>query len=202
MSEHKKHRIFSIAFILMFINLSLYVNISTVMGQPDTEKKSVESHYLIGANDIINIFVWKEPGLTQDISVMSDGRISFPMIGEIMAKGKTVSELKEIITEKLKDYVTDPLVTVMLRESRSRPIYIIGKVNHPGTYPLLSDITILQALSIAAGFTEWADTKHIVVVRREGRKDVMHDFNYQDFISGKNLSQNILLEPNDTIVVP
>ena len=202
MSELKKHCFFYIALSLMFINLPLYVNIPTILAQSESKEDTDESHYLIGANDLLNIFVWKEPELTQDITVMSDGRISFPMIGEIMAEGKTVTELKDIITEKLKDYVTDPLVTVILRESRSRPLYIIGKVNQPGLYPLTSDITILQALSIAGGFAEWADTKHIVVVRRQGKKEVMYDFNYQDFISGKNLSQNRVLEPNDTIVVP
>jgi len=163
---------------------------------------SDESHYLIGANDLLNIFIWQEEELTQDVVVMADGRITFPLIGEIMAKGLTVTQLANIITEKMKDYISNPVVTVGLRESRSRMIYTIGKIVNPGSYQLQPDMTVLQALSNAGGFTEWADTKNIMIVRRTNNKDVMHRFNYQEFISGKDLKQNIVLEPNDTIVVP
>lgn len=166
------------------------------------QSESIELHYLIGANDLLNIFVWKEAELTQDITVMPDGRISFPMIGEIMAEGLTVTELKDIITEKLTNYISNPVVTVLVRESRSRIIYTIGKVNSPGPYQLQPGMTLLQALSTAGGFMEWAETKNIMVVRREKNKEVMHYFNYQNFISGKDINKNIVLEPNDTIVVP
>ena len=164
--------------------------------------QSKENYYKIGANDVLNVFVWKEPDLTQDIVVMPDGRVIFPMIGEVMAKGKSVIELKDIITEKLKAYVSSPEVTVMVRQSNSRQVYTIGKINSPGPYPLAPDMTVLQALSTAGGFTEWADTKYVMVVRRINKKETMYRFNYQDFIEGKNLEQNILLEPGDTIVVP
>jgi polysaccharide biosynthesis/export protein len=166
------------------------------------QEQGSKDHYLIGANDILNIFVWKDQDLTQDVIVMSDGRISFPMIGEIMAKGRTVTELKDDITEKLKDYVSNPEVTVIVRESRSRRIYVIGMVNQAGQYPLEADMTVLQALTMARGFTEWADKKYVMIVRREGGKELMYRFNYQEFLSGKDLEQNILLLPNDTIVVP
>jgi len=167
-----------------------------------TQSQSDSSHYLIGANDLLNIFVWKETDLTQDLTVMSDGRITFPMIGEIMAKDLTVTELKEIIKEKLKNYISNPEVTVAVKESRSRMIYTIGTVNNPGPYQLQPDMTALQALSTAGGFTEWADKKNIIIVRREKGKEKIYHFNYQEFISGKALDQNIILEPNDTIVVP
>ncbi|MBW1716803.1 MAG: polysaccharide biosynthesis/export family protein [Deltaproteobacteria bacterium] len=164
--------------------------------------KATSSHYRIGPNDILHIYVWKEPDLTRDVTVMADGRITFPLIGEIQASGKTVGELKQVITQKLKKYVTAPEVTVIVNESRSRTIYTIGKLNRPGPYPLVPGMTVLQALSTAGGFAEWADTKNIIIVRRKGNKEVQLHFNYKDFISGKNLSQNILLKPNDTIVVP
>ena len=164
--------------------------------------KGTSSHYLIGPNDLLHVYVWKEPDLTRDVTVMADGRITFPLIGEIMASGKTVAELKEIITKKLTKYVTAPEVTVIVNESRSRTIYTIGKVNRPGPYPLAPGMTVLQALSTAGGFAEWADTKNIVIVRREGGKEIQLHFNYKGFIEGKNLVQNILLKPNDTIVVP
>jgi len=158
--------------------------------------------YLIGPNDILNIHVWREPELTRDVTVTPDGRITFPLIGKIMAQGKTVTELKEIITKKLKNFITAPEVTVIVNESLSRTVYIIGTVNEPGPYPLSPNMTVLQALSTAGGFTEWADTKNIQIVRRDGKKEVQLRFNYKKFISGKNLEQNILLKPNDTIVVP
>ena len=158
--------------------------------------------YLIGPNDILNIHVWREPELTRDVTVTPDGRITFPLIGNIMAQGKTVTELKEIITTKLKNFVTAPEVTVIVNESRSMKIYVIGQVNTPGPYPLAPDMTVLQALSTAGGFAEWADTKNIMIVRRQGGKDIQLHFNHKKFISGKDLKQNILLKPNDTIVVP
>jgi len=158
--------------------------------------------YLIGPNDILNVYVWKEPELTQDVTVMSDGRITFPLIGEIMAQGQTITALKETITEKLKDYVTAPEVTIILRESRSRLIYTIGKLNQPGPYPLEADMTVLQALSTAGGFAEWADTKNILIIRRTGKREKQIRFNYESFIAGKKVEQNIVLQPNDTIVVP
>jgi len=158
--------------------------------------------YLIGPNDLLNIHVWREPELTRDVTVTPDGRITFPLIGNIMAQGKTVTELKEIITKKLKNFVTAPEVTVIVNESRSMIIYVIGQVNAPGPYPLAPDMTVLQALSTAGGFSEWADTKNITIVRRQDGKDIQLRFNHKKFISGKNLKQNILLRPNDTIVVP
>lgn len=191
--------------IFSFLVFSLPVVACNICMAEEEAAERIESdysHYLIGANDLLNIFVWREEDLTQDITVMADGRITFPMIGEIMAKGHTVTELKDIITEKLKDYISNPEVTVVVRESRSRMIYTIGKVTNPGPYQLQPDMTVLQALSTAGGFTEWAETKLIMIVRRDKGKDVLHRFNYNDFISGKDLKQNILLEPNDTIVVP
>lgn len=161
-----------------------------------------EEHYIIGPGDVLNIYVWKEPELTRDIIVMSDGRITFPLIGELMAAGRTLGELKQAITERAAKYVTAPEVTVILKESRSRRIYTIGKVNRPGPYMLEAGMTVLQVLSTAGGFTEWADTKSILIIRREGDKEIQLPFNYKDFIAGKNIEQNILLKPNDTIVVP
>lgn len=164
--------------------------------------ESDPSLYLIGPGDLLNIYVWKEPELTRDITVMPDGRVTFPLIGEIVAAGKTVTELKESISKMIEKYVTAPEVTVIVRESRSRRIYTIGKVNRPGPYPLDPGMTVLQALSTAGGFAEWADEKNVLIIRRDGDKEIQLPFNYKAFISGNNLDQNILLKSNDTIVVP
>lgn len=176
----------------------LFTAVATVPGLAEEPG----AHYLIGPGDILSIHVWKEPELTRDITVMSDGRITFPLIGELMASGGTLGELKQAITERAAKYVTAPEVTVILKESRSRRIYTIGKVNRPGPYLLEAGMTVLQALSTAGGFTEWADTKTILIIRREGDKEIQLPFNYKDFISGKNIEQNILLKPNDTIAIP
>ena len=160
------------------------------------------SPYLIGPDDILHIFVWNEEGLTQDTTVLPDGKLTFPLVGEIQAEGRTVMELKDAITQRLQDYVTAPEVTVVVREIHSRRIYAMGKLTTPGPYPLVAGMTVVQALSIAGGFAEWADEKNILVIRREGEKEIQHKFNYREYISGKNLKQNILLKPNDTIVVP
>jgi polysaccharide export outer membrane protein len=158
--------------------------------------------YEIGPSDLLRVFIWKETELTQDLVVMPDGRITFPLIGEIQAQGRNVTELKELISEKLKKYVTAPEVTVIVRESNSRLIYTIGRVARPGPYPLGAGMTVLQALSMAGGFAEWAEEKNIKIVRREGGKEIQLPFNYKEYISGRNLEQNILLRPSDTIVVP
>ena len=162
--------------------------------------QSPPSTYQIGPNDILNIYVWREPDLTRDVTVMADGRITFPLIGQVMAQGKSLEELKAILTEKLKQFITAPEITVILVESRSRFIYLIGKVGKPGPYPLTSEMTVVQALAAAGGFAEWADTKNIVVVRREEGKEIQIPFNYKEFVDGK--AQNIVLKPNDTIMVP
>jgi polysaccharide biosynthesis/export protein len=191
------NRKISLLQILLFLCLSLFVGPSFAAGET-----ALDQSYLIGPNDVLNIHVWKEPELTQEVTVMTDGKISFPLIGEVMAQGQTVTQLKETIGEQLKKYVTNPEVTVIVRQSRSQWIYTIGKVARPGPYVLESGMTILQALSNAGGFLEWAGTKKVLIVRREGEKEVHIHFNYDDFVSGKNVRQNIFLKPDDTIVVP
>jgi polysaccharide biosynthesis/export protein len=174
-----------------------FVGVGICRGQTD-----LPPSYIIGPDDLLSIYVWKEPELSRDLAVTPDGKISFPLIGEIVAQGRTVTELKEIISEKLQAFVTAPEVTVIVKESRSRTIYIIGQVTKPGPYPLAPDMTVVQALSAAGGFAQWADNKNIVIIRREGGKETQIKFNYRDFIGGRNLAQNILLQPGDTIVVP
>ena len=186
----------------LFLFSVLLVNIAVFSWTKPAIAQTKAPSYLIGPNDLLNIFVWKEPELSQDITVMHDGRITFPLIGEVMAKGKTATELKDAITEKLRAYITAPEVTVIVRESRSRRIYTVGKVNLPGPYPLEPGMTVIQAISAAGGFAEWADTKNILIIRNENGKKVQLRYNHKEFMSGENLNQNIMLKPNDTIVVP
>jgi polysaccharide export outer membrane protein len=163
---------------------------------------ALDSSYKIGPNDVLNIFVWKEAELTRDVTVMPDGKITYPLIGEIVAQGQTAPELKKTITDKLQNFVTAPEVTVIVKESRSQVVYAIGKLTKPGPIALAPGMTVMQALSAAGGFTEWADQKNILIVRREGGKETQLRFNYKEFTAGEKLEQNILLKPGDTIVVP
>jgi polysaccharide biosynthesis/export protein len=196
-------RTIKVVFALLLLLSPIITNdICSAEDKPVVQDDSSSSHYLIGANDVLNIFVWKETDLTRDVTVMPDGRITYPLVGEIDAAGQTVTDLKNKITEKLKDFISSPEVTVIIRESRSQQIYTLGKITRPGQLQLAPSMTVLQALSAAGGCTEWADTKNIMIVRRTNGKETMFRFNYQDVISGKDLKQNILLEPNDTIVVP
>ena len=158
--------------------------------------------YRIGPEDVLNLFVWKEPELSMEVRVLPDGRISFPLVGEVEAAGLSVGELRAIMTEKLEKFVEAPEVTVIVKEALSRRIYTIGEVNKPGPYPLAPSMTVLQALSVAGGFAEWADKKEILVIRRQGEEEVRIPFDYPAFLSGKDPQQNVLLEPNDTVVVP
>jgi polysaccharide export outer membrane protein len=158
--------------------------------------------YRIGPADVLNIYVWKEPELTRDVTVLPDGKITFPLVGEIHAQGLTVAELKKVLTQKLQSYVTAPEVTVVVTQPLSQRVYIIGKVGGAGPLTLAPGMTVLQALSAAGGLAQWADEKNIRVIRREGDKEVHLRFNYKEYTSGKNLEQNILLKPGDTIVVP
>jgi polysaccharide export outer membrane protein len=175
----------------------------TPANQPDSKKAApVDPSYIIGPMDILEIQVWKEPDFSRQTLVRPDGKITLPLVGDLHVSGMTTMALKELLTDKLKDFIDSPEVTVILVESRSKNFYIIGKITQPGTYPLMKDMTVLQAISVAGGLGEWADSDSIRIIRKSGGKEKIIRFDYKKVISGKNLEQNILLQPNDTIVVP
>lgn len=158
--------------------------------------------YVIGAQDVLDISVWKDPELTQTVPVRPDGKISMPLLNDVQAAGLTPGQLKAQITDGLKKFMTDPIVTVIVTQINSRRVYITGEVTKTGAYPLLPGMTILQALSSAGGFTNFANTKRIYMFRTVNGKRVVFPFNYRDVIRGKSVDQNVVLEAGDTIVVP
>jgi polysaccharide export outer membrane protein len=158
--------------------------------------------YVIAPQDVLNISVWKEPDLTRTIPVRPDGKISMPLLNDVQAAGLTPVQLAGLITAGLKKFVNEPQVTVIVSEINSRRIYVLGEVNHAGTQPLLPNMTVLQAVSSAGGFTIYASVKHIYVLRNENGKPQKYSFNYKDVIAGKHAEQNILVKEGDTIVVP
>jgi polysaccharide export outer membrane protein len=158
--------------------------------------------YLIGPGDVLEILVWKEPDLSRIVRVRLDGKISLPLVDDIQASDFTLEEVKTRITKALSGYVDAPAVYVMLQENRSKKIYVIGKVMAPGEFVLEKETTILHAIAMAGGFAEWANKDEIVIIRKEPQGQLRIKFDYDRAVSGKDLKQNILLRPDDVIVVP
>ena len=161
-----------------------------------------DPNYVIGAQDVLDIDVWKEAELTRSVPVRPDGKISLPLLNDVQAAGLTPIQLSEEITTELKKFITDPQVTVIVTDINSQRVYILGEMTRPGAYPLLPGMTVLQALSSAGGFTAFANMKKIYVLRNEGGKQEKFPFNYKDVVKGKNAEQNIMLKAGDQIVVP
>ena len=170
----------------------------------DTARKSAtaDPNYVIGAQDVLDINVWKEPDVSRIVPVRPDGKISLPLLNDVQAAGLTPAQLAAQITESLKKYVTSPQVTVIVTTINSQRVYILGEVTRPGAFPLIPGMSVLQALSSAGGFTQFAKVKSIFVRRLENGKETKFPFNYKDVISGKKPEQDILLKAGDTIVVP
>jgi polysaccharide export outer membrane protein len=165
------------------------------------DSDTTTSDYVIGADDMLRISVWKEPDLSETLPVRPDGKISMPLLNDVPASGLTPLQLKDSITEKLKKYIADPRVTVVVTAMNSRRIFVTGEVTHTGPLPLLPHMTMLQALA-QAGFTQFANVKAIYLLRTENGKQEKLPFNYKDVIKGNHPEQNILLKPGDTVVVP
>jgi polysaccharide export outer membrane protein len=161
-----------------------------------------DPNYVIGGQDVLDISVWKEAELTRTVPVRPDGKISLPLLNDVQAAGLTPTQLAAQITESLKKFVTNPQVTVIITQINSQRIYILGEVTRAGAYPLLPDMTVLQGLSSAGGFTQFANLKKIYMFRTENGKQVKYPFNYKDVISGKASDENVVLKAGDTIVVP
>jgi len=185
-----------------FFNQSMAAD-KTEVSTTETKKEIVaDPSYIIGPMDVLEVQVWKEPDFSRQVLVRPDGKITLPLVGDILASGMNTMGLKALLSERLEDFVSKPEVTVIVLESRSKNFYIIGKINRPGTYPLNPDMTVLQAISVAGGLAEWADKDSIRIIRRSNGKDEILPFDYDKVISGKMLEQNILLKPNDTIIIP
>ena len=161
-----------------------------------------DPNYVIGPQDVLDISVWKEPEVSRTVPVRPDGKISLPLLNDVQVAGLTPSQLAAQLTESLKKFVANPQVTVIVTTINSQRVYIMGEAARAGAYPLLPGMTILQALSSAGGFTQFAKTKKIYLLRQENGKQMKYPFNYKEVIDGKNPEQNIPLKAGDTIVVP
>jgi polysaccharide biosynthesis/export protein len=157
--------------------------------------------YVIGPEDVLHIAVWREPDLTATLPVRPDGKISLPLLNDVQASGLTPQQLADSLTEKLKKYVADPRVTVVVTQINSKRVYMVGEVFHPGPMSLIANMTVLQALS-SAGLNQFANTKRIYVLRTENGKQQKLPVNYRKLVKGEQIEQNYLLQPGDEIVVP
>lgn len=158
--------------------------------------------YIIGAGDVINLNVWKNTDLSREVTVLPDGTVSFPLIGQVIAGGKSVAELEKEITTRIKLYLSDPVLDVSVMQVNSMLIYVLGKVKKPGKIPIQADINVLQALAMAGGLDEFADEDGIKVIRKEGNKTLSFGFEYDRLIRGQKLEQNIQLQRGDVLIIP
>jgi polysaccharide biosynthesis/export protein len=175
------------------------------MGSPRTAGSAPldELNYHLQPGDTVNISVWKEKDLETEALVRPDGGLSFPLVGDVEARGHTLDEVRDTIAERLKPYIPDPVVTVAIKQIGGNEIYVLGRVNRPGGYPFSQPIDVMQALSLAGGTTPFAKLNRIVILHRDatGAEHSVR-FHYADIAHGRDLAQNVLLNSGDTVVVP
>jgi polysaccharide export outer membrane protein len=162
----------------------------------------VPGDYTIGPDDILSVVFWRDKEMSADVVVRPDGRITLPLVNDVVAVGLTPEQLRDRIREQAAKYVEEPTVTVVVKQINSRKVFISGMVGRQGAYPLSAPTTVLQMLSMAGGVSEYADEKKIIIMRTENGRQQALKFNLSDIKKGKNLQQNIELKPGDTIVVP
>jgi len=162
----------------------------------------VGKDYVIGADDVLDVSVWKEQDLTRTLQVRPDGKISMPLLGDVEAAGLTPSQLAQTVSDKLKRYLTAPQVTIILTQINSQRVYVTGEVTRPGAYPVLPGMTILQAITSAGGLTQFANAKKIFLMRDENHIQTKYPFSYKEVLDGRKAEENLPVRAGDTIVVP
>lgn len=175
---------------------------SSATSSASSPDKPHDDSFVIGNDDVLAINVWKEPDISRSIPVRSDGKISLPLVGEVQAAGLTPLKLEKDIAEKLKNFISEPEVTVMVQQVNSQKFNILGQVTKPGSYVIANSPTVLDAIALAGGFRDFAKKKSIYVLRHSASGESRLAFNYKEVSQGKNMAQNVKLQPGDTIIVP
>ncbi|MDI7259209.1 MAG: polysaccharide biosynthesis/export family protein [Thermodesulfobacteriota bacterium] len=160
------------------------------------------NQYIIGPEDVLSIHVWREEAFSKTVPVRMDGKISLPLIDEIQAAGLTPLQLKEGLIQKLKEFVDDPVISVIVTEANSYKVFVSGYVKSPGVYRLRSETSLLQLIPMVGGFTEWANQQKIIIIRKENGKEKRMTVNYRKIVQGEDLASNLILKAGDTIIVP
>jgi polysaccharide biosynthesis/export protein len=189
--------------ILIFSVLALTLAAcAPVVTEIQSPSSSDSKGYVIGPEDVLHVYVWKEDHLTRTVPVRADGKISLPLVEEIQAAGLTPLELQEAVTQKLKDFIDSPNVTVVVQESNSYKVTVSGQVKSPGIHKLKSETTLIEIISMSGGVTDWARTKRVMIVRKEGGKETRFTVNYNQALKGTDPAANIVLKPGDIVIVP
>jgi len=188
-------------YITVILLLVMLVGISPVQAE-DQPPDSATRDYIIGPGDLLDISVWNNDALTKSVIVLPDGKIHYPLIGEVVVGGKTLAVLEKELEDKINAFEPNPELSVMVSQVNSLVIYIIGKVNSPGKFALNTNINVLQALATAGGLNTFAKKNKIKIYRETNGKTEIFPFDYDEVIDGKNLEQNIRLERGDIIVIP
>ena len=184
-------------------NTTAEVHGASANSERSTASKVQDDSFVIGNDDVLSVNVWKEPEISKSVPVRSDGKISLPLVGEVQAAGSTPLKLEKEIATRLKNYISEPEVTVMVQQVNSQKFNILGQVSKPGSFPLINSPTVLDAIALAGGFRDFAKQKSIYLLRQnpDGTETRM-PFNYKEVVKGRNAAQNVKLQPRDTIVVP
>ena len=169
---------------------------------PARSPEQVEGDYIIGPGDVLQIFVWKEPDLTRDVTVRVDGKITVPLLGDLAAAGRTPQQLGADLGKALGRFLSSPQVTLGVSQANSSRFYVMGQVNAPGVFPLAGRVSVLQGLALAGGLREFAKADGIQIIRQSQGTQTFIPVNYKKLEDGRDISQNILLRPGDTILVP
>lgn len=167
--------------------------------KPNTAEPNV---YRVQPGDVLQVSVWKEKDLDLEVLVRPDGGLSFPLAGDIAASGKSIIELRDALSARLKEFIPDPVVTVAIKQIGGNHVYVLGKVNRPGEFPFSKPVDVMQALSLAGGTTPYAALNDIVILRRDNGQVQALRFRYADVERGKGLKQDVVLQSGDTVVVP
>lgn len=190
------------AFGLLAAFLFLGAQYPSYSAEHELKTESGKSAYQVQPGDLLEIFVWKEKDLQREVIVRPDGGLSFPLIGDMQVAGKTVSDIRDELTKQLREYVSNPTVSVSVKQAQGYKIYVMGQVNRPGEFTAVRPVDVVQALSMAGGLNPFAAANSIKVLRRENGVETSIPFKYGQVESGRKLEQNIILQSGDVVVVP
>ncbi len=175
---------------------------NVAVDEPAVKPATEDPNYIIGPEDEVIVNVWKEVDLSRSVPVRPDGKISMPLLNDVQASGLTPMQLGAEITARLKKFISDPQVTIIISKVNSQRIYLVGEVTHAGAYPLVPNMTVLEALSSAGGCTPFAKQTKIYILRMENGREIRRPFNFKEVLNGQRMEQNVMLKAGDTIVVP
>jgi polysaccharide export outer membrane protein len=175
---------------------------AAAIGGSPTATTALPADYVIGAEDVLSVVFWREKDMSADVVVRPDGKISLPLLKDVQAAGYTPEQLTGVLVSAASKYVSQPNATVIVKEINSRKVFIVGQVAKPGGYPMTGNMTVLELIALSGDVLEFAKSKNMVVVRKQNDSEQRFKFNYKDVLKGKDIQQNILLKPGDTIIVP